>query len=209
MAPPAHAKMNTMRIATPLGYSSRPSRRVWPIVLVAGLLLGLGGGAFAVAWFGRKGSAAASVAEAGTVPGSAAIVAAPADAFVTPVRDAGVVAVAPDARAAVASTTGSAAAAMALVVIDSTPEGAEVVGPDRKPVGKTPAKLSLPVSDLPLAYELTLPGYRKKQYQVVVNGNTVINVPLERAPVISHPPGGHKGSATTHHGEDDGLERPE
>src|SRR6185312_3559729 len=53
MAPPAPPKMNTMRIATPLGYSSRPPRKMWPIVLVVGLLLGLGGGAFAVAWFGR------------------------------------------------------------------------------------------------------------------------------------------------------------
>jgi eukaryotic-like serine/threonine-protein kinase len=201
LAAPAPPKMNTMRIATPLGYSSRPQRRVWPIVLVVGLLLGLGGGAFAVAWFGRTAPAGASGSAA--APGSAAIVAAPADAFVTPVRDTAV-AVAPDAKAA-----GSAAAAMALVVIDSTPEGAEVVGPDKKSIGKTPAKLSLPVSDLPLRYELTLPGYRKKQYEVVVSGNTVINVPLERAPVISHPPGGHKGSAVKHHGDDDGLERPE
>ena len=34
---PRRPKMNTMRIATPLGYSSRPPRRVWPIVLVVGL----------------------------------------------------------------------------------------------------------------------------------------------------------------------------
>ena len=65
MQPPAAPKMNTMRIATPLGYSSRPPRKVWPIVLVAGLLLGLGGGAFAVAYFGKQGS---TTAEAGTTP---------------------------------------------------------------------------------------------------------------------------------------------
>ena len=29
--------------------------QMWPIVLVLALLLGLGGGAFAVAWFGRQG----------------------------------------------------------------------------------------------------------------------------------------------------------
>jgi len=233
LAAPTMPKMNTMRIATPLGYSSRPPRRVWPIVLVVGLLLGLGGGAFAVAWFGRKGAPAASVAEAGTAPGSAAIVTTPTtpttptspttpvDAFVTPSHDAAV-AVTPSHDAAVATTAapdatiavtpiqaGSAAAAMAVVVIDSTPQGAEVVGPDKKHVGKTPAKLSLPISDLPLVYELTLPGYRKKQHQIVVSGNTVINVPLERAPVISHPGSGHKGSGTKHHGDDDGLERPE
>ena len=33
MQPPATPKMNTMRIATPLGYSSRPPRKMWPIVL--------------------------------------------------------------------------------------------------------------------------------------------------------------------------------
>jgi hypothetical protein len=53
MTVPAMPKMNTMRIATPVGYSSRPPRKMWPIVLVLALLLGLGGGAFAVAWFGR------------------------------------------------------------------------------------------------------------------------------------------------------------
>jgi len=53
LAPPIEPQMNTMRIATPHGYTSRPPRKVWPVVLVVGLLLGLGGGAFAVAWFGR------------------------------------------------------------------------------------------------------------------------------------------------------------
>ena len=36
LAPPTQPKMNTMRIATPLGYSSRPPRKMWPIVLVLG-----------------------------------------------------------------------------------------------------------------------------------------------------------------------------
>jgi serine/threonine-protein kinase len=47
--------MNTMRIATPLGYSSRAPRKVWPVVLIAAVLLGAGGGAVAV-WFGRGSS---------------------------------------------------------------------------------------------------------------------------------------------------------
>src|SRR6185312_15138939 len=118
LAPPAPPKMNTMRIATPLGYSSRPPRKVWPIVLVAGLLLGLGGGAFAVAWFGKKGAPGASVADA-VAAGSGAIAVMP----MPPARDAAV-AVPP---------TPDAVAAMATVVIDSTPQGAEVVGPDKKP----------------------------------------------------------------------------
>jgi len=50
MAAPAQPKMNTMRIATPMGYSSRPPRKMWPVVLVFGLLLGLGGGAGWYAW---------------------------------------------------------------------------------------------------------------------------------------------------------------
>ncbi|MBA3538355.1 MAG: serine/threonine protein kinase, partial [Deltaproteobacteria bacterium] len=50
MMPPTEPRMNTMRIATPMGYSSRPPRRVWPFVLVVGLLLGLGGGVVAVVW---------------------------------------------------------------------------------------------------------------------------------------------------------------
>jgi serine/threonine-protein kinase len=55
LAPPLEPKMNTMRIATPLGYSSRPPRKVWPLVLVGSLLLGLAGGIFAVARFGHAG----------------------------------------------------------------------------------------------------------------------------------------------------------
>ncbi|MGE0867650.1 MAG: serine/threonine-protein kinase [Kofleriaceae bacterium] len=66
LAPPTEPRMDTMRIATPMGYSSRPPRKVWPVVLVISLLLGLGGGAFAVAWFGRG-----TEAPPGLVAGSA------------------------------------------------------------------------------------------------------------------------------------------
>ena len=207
MAPPAHVKMNTMRIATPLGYSSRPPRKMWPLVLVVGLLLGLGGGAFAVAWYGRGSSRTATPDAAG----SAAIA-------VTPVRPDAAVAVTPvraDAAIAVTPIEPSggerqidAGPAMASVVIDSTPQGAEVLGPEKKVLGKTPVKLSLPISDLPLAYELSLPGYRKKTHQLVVTGNTVVNIELDKAVAVRPPGGGthaHKGSAH----DDNGLERPE
>jgi serine/threonine-protein kinase len=201
LQPPAAPKMNTMRIATPLGYSSRPPRKVWPVVLVAGLLLGLGGGAFAVAWFGRK---SAPVAQAGT-PGSAAIAVTPIDAAtaVTPVHGDAGVAVAPvhgDAAAAAVDASG----ATATVVIDSAPQGADVIGPDKKLLGKTPAKLTLPISETPQTFELRLAGYRHKTREVVVTGNTVINIPLEKAPVVVPV---HKGSA--HHSTGDELERPE
>lgn len=63
---PTQPLNNTMRIATPMGYASRPPRRVWPIVLVIGLLVGLGGGAFAVAWFGRNEAGGETVADAGS-----------------------------------------------------------------------------------------------------------------------------------------------
>jgi hypothetical protein len=71
---------------------------------------------------------------------------------------------------------------MALVVIDSTPAGAEVFGPDKKSVGKTPAHITLPISDLPQNFELKLAGYKKKSKQLIVSGNAVIQVTLERAP---------------------------
>jgi tRNA A-37 threonylcarbamoyl transferase component Bud32 len=215
MQQPTAPKMNTMRIATPLGYSSRPPRKVWPIVLVAGLLLGLGGGAFAVAYFGRKGPVA-SVAEAGTPAGSAAIAVTPVDAgiAVTPVHaDAAAVAVTPIDAAQPAHTIDAAQASpppagpMATVVIDSAPQGAEVIGPDKKSLGKTPAKLSLPVSQTAQTFELRLPGYRRKTHNLVVTGNTVINIPLEKAPVAV-PSGTHRGSGHPHSTGDE-LERPE
>jgi hypothetical protein len=213
MQPPAVPKMNTMRIATPLGYSSRPPRKVWPIVLVVGLLLGLGGGAFAVAWFGRKGPEAGT--SGSTAPGSAvAVTPVHVDAAVAapPPVDAGAVAVGArvDAGAlAKADAAVAVAGKTATVVIDSTPEGAEVFSADRKPLGKTPARLTLPVSDTAQQFELKLPGYKRKIHSLVVNGNTIVNVELEKAPIVVSPPtGGHKGSGNHHSGADD-LERPE
>ena len=67
---PTEPKHNTMIISTPMGYSSRPPRRVWPIVLVVGMIVGLGGGAFAVAWFGRSSSSSGSETGAASGDGS-------------------------------------------------------------------------------------------------------------------------------------------
>jgi hypothetical protein len=174
---------------------------MWPIVLVVGLLLGLGGGAFAVAWFGRKATGTA-VAEAGTPAGSAvAVTPTRPDAAAVPPPPAPVVV---DAAVAVVAKP-DAAAKTASVVIDSSPQGAEVIGPDKKVLGKTPARLTLPVSDLPQTFELKLSGYRHKTEKVVVTGNTVVNIPLERAPVVIQQPT-HRGSA--HHSGADDLERP-
>jgi tRNA A-37 threonylcarbamoyl transferase component Bud32 len=70
LAPSQEPKMNTMRIATPLGYSSRPPRKVWPLVLVMALLVGLGGGALVVALSGRGGGAAKAGGDVRAADGS-------------------------------------------------------------------------------------------------------------------------------------------
>ncbi|HSD90483.1 MAG TPA: protein kinase [Kofleriaceae bacterium] len=241
MIVPQQPKMNTMRIATPLGYSSRPPRKMWPIVLVLALLLGLGGGAFAVAWFGRNQNAGAGsgsdseavggsagsgamsgsatvVMAAGSNPGSSAGSAAtkpapPIDAAVAPPpRADGAVAVAtPDAAKPIESNKGSAATPTnvpagktAVIVIDSTPQGAEVFGPDKKSIGKTPVQVTLPVSDLPLNFDLKLAGYKKKTRQIIVSGNSMISVTLDRAPA---PTGGTKKGGGKD--GDNGLMRPD
>jgi hypothetical protein len=81
---------------------------------------------------------------------------------------------------------------MAVIVIDSTPQGAEVIDADKKSYGKTPATLNLPISDMPIDFELKLAGYKKKSKQVIVSGNAVINVMLDKAPSS----GSHRGSGT-------------
>jgi serine/threonine-protein kinase len=110
---PAEPQNRTMIIATPMGYRSAPPpvRRAWPIVLVAGLLLGLGGGGFALAWFGRRGPVVGGGA-AGAVRDSAS--AAPVGAPTTPsggggslgVDDAGGSAAARGATAGVVANAG-------------------------------------------------------------------------------------------------------
>lgn len=184
MVVPNQPKMNTMRIATPLGYSSRPPRKMWPIVLVIALALGLGGGAVAVSYFGKSSNEAAPDAAAPAAKASDAAVnqAVTPPPPVTP-PDAAVAVHAPDAAAAPATAT-------AIIVIDSTPQGADVIGPDKQSVGKTPAQVTLPISDLPLTFELRLPGYKKKTKQIIVSGNAMISVTLDKAPAPSG--GSHK-----------------
>ncbi|HUS28321.1 MAG TPA: serine/threonine-protein kinase [Kofleriaceae bacterium] len=225
MVVPNQPKMNTMRIATPHGYSSRPPRKMWPIVLVLALLLGLGGGAFAVAYFGNSsgtgggsggdsGSAVAggSSGSTGSGPGSAVAV--------TPIDAAAVAVVAVDAAAPVAAIDAAAAPVVvdaaaavhvpsgptAVISIESTPSGAEVFGPDGKSVGKTPVKVTLPISDLPLEFELKLAGYKKKKKSIVVTGNSIVDVPLDRAPSGNSGGNRNKGSGA---GNDNGLMNPD
>jgi tRNA A-37 threonylcarbamoyl transferase component Bud32 len=207
LAPPTEPKHNTMRIATPMGYSSHPPRRMWPIVLVLGLVLGLGGGAFAVAWVGR-GKPAAAVAEgsdrasavevaidaAASPPDAAAVVAVPIDAApeVTPAADAGS-----------ATTNDTPPVKEVMLALDSAPRGASVTGPDGKALGKTPLELTWPASADPVTFELRLTGYRKKTKTITLTTSTAITVQLDRLPRI-RPPEGSSGSDN-----DNGLMRPE
>jgi tRNA A-37 threonylcarbamoyl transferase component Bud32 len=50
---PQEPAMNTMRIATPVGYTSRPPRKVWPTVLGMAVVLGVTGGIVSVTCFGH------------------------------------------------------------------------------------------------------------------------------------------------------------
>jgi hypothetical protein len=210
MAAPVLPKMNTMRIATPLGYSSRPPKKVWPVVLVLGLVLGLGGGAFAVAWFGRgNGSAAAAAADAkqaavSPTPPPTPTPPPPKPVPPPPLGSAG------SAGSAVGAGSGSAAAKhTAVVEITSDPSGADIYSPDKLLLGKTPAKLDLPISDMPVSFELVLAGYKKRTKQIVVSHNTVVDVPLEKMPVVVPNPGGsHKQPHPPPDGAK-GLMRPE
>jgi serine/threonine protein kinase len=216
MSVPAQLKTNTMRIATPLGYSSQPQRRVWPIVLVVALLMGLGGGGFAVAWFGRKSAGTPTGDGSATNSGSGSAVAhvpltAPPDAAKVVVAAIAIDAGIPDAaqRAPVAIDAGVAVVAVktAEINIDSVPSGADIYGADNQLLGKTPATFKLPLGATPVTIELRLPGYRKKSKQLVVTENMVIQVPLERLPAVNVIHRG-SGSGSGKRGSSDDLERP-
>ncbi len=217
LAQPNEPKMNTMRIATPHGYSSRPPRRMWPIVLVIGLLLGLGGGAFSVAWCGKTvGTTATGSAGSGRGSGSAPVAVATPDAStaaVVAVDAAVVVVVAPDA----AQTTDAASAAPAdagpsqlvKLTIDSLPRGATVFDPKGYALGKTPLKLDWPSGTEPVTFMLKLRGYRDKPAELTVTSNTMTRPELEKIPRAN--PGRGSGSSTIRGGSNDDtrLERPD
>ncbi|MBA3451863.1 MAG: protein kinase [Deltaproteobacteria bacterium] len=190
LAMPTEPKMNTMRISTPIGYSSRPPRRVWPIVLVVGLLLGLGGGAFTVAWCGRPpGSATPSTAGASSAAGVVAVVDAPAPAVAV---DAGIVVV---------------PIALAKLTLDSKPSGATVYDPNGIALGKTPLKLEWPTGTAPVTFTLKLRGYRDRAHEMTVTSNTMTQIQLDKIP---RAPGPVRGSGSPDRGAGDTeLERPD
>jgi eukaryotic-like serine/threonine-protein kinase len=198
-------KTHTMQIATPLGYSSRPPRRVWPIVVVVALLLGLGGGAFAVAYFGKRGVEVPAVATADAASAIAPTkIAATLDAAIAPVTATG--------SGLGSGTTQSMKPTVtitpitpptATIVIDTVPSGASIIGPDNRTIGITPTTLKLPITATALTYELKLAGYRKKTKQFVVTGDAVLEVALEKLPAIRQVP-----HPQPHRGGPDDLEPP-
>ncbi|MEJ7604538.1 MAG: protein kinase [Kofleriaceae bacterium] len=204
LAPPTEPNNHTMRIATPMGYSSRPPRRMWPIVLVLGLVLGLGGGAFAVAWVGRSEPAVLAAREPDAARRHGA-----RDPRHAPGRLAG--AVPPDASPPVpvasdappAGSPGSAALRQVTLALDSE-RGATVLAPDGRSLGKTPLELSWPASDEAVTFELRLAGYRKKEKSIVLSTSTAITVQLDRMRKVQPTQGSNAGSDN-----DNGLMRPE
>ncbi|MCW5808730.1 MAG: PEGA domain-containing protein [Deltaproteobacteria bacterium] len=214
-----------MRIATPMGYSSRPPRKVWPVVLVLGLVLGLGGGIFAVAYFGggdddHPRQAATTVEGPGDAggakekppaDGSSRGSAKPADGSGREPRSGsagsagtGSASNGSGSAGSGSASTGSGSAVVAVeekeeekvtLTIESTPAGATVKAPDGTTLGKTPAQFRWPVGDAKVAFELKLAGYKKKVTELVVKNNTTIGVELDPVPSLP-PPYPGKGSGT-------------
>ncbi|HEY1548292.1 MAG TPA: serine/threonine-protein kinase [Kofleriaceae bacterium] len=180
MPAPQGLSTHTMQIATPLGYSSRPPKRVWPIVLLIAALLGLIGGGIAVARF-KHNNAVAVVEPDAAAPVVVKPPPPPPPVVVKPPPP-------PVQPQPQVTAIGSAVAPTASIEIDSTPPGAEIFGPDAHSLGKTPAKLQLPIATTALIYELRLPGYRKATKQFVVTGDAVLDVPMQRLPPIHRPP---------------------
>jgi len=225
---PQELKMNTMRIATPVGYSSRPPRKVWPGVLGMAVLLGVAGGIVSVTCFGHDATTGATIAgrrgsasDPTGAGGSLAVVGArkvsgprtaPAGAATSGPAAGTTGAGATGAAAGVgapgtaagtaASGSGAGSARIAHLTIDSVPIGATVNGPDGAALGKTPLALDWPASDAPVRFELRLSGYKMKPKQTVVNGNTRLVIELERAPT-------RRAGAPKAAGSSNGLMRPD
>ena len=209
LAQPAAPLNQTMRIDTPAGHVSRPRRRVWPIVLVLGLLLGIGGGAFAVAWSGKDdqddaGAGAAMPPQLGT--GAAGRDPALALGVTGSMDDAagGAAGVVPaDASApvaAVAATTVDAATTVT-ITLTTVPPGATVRA-EGQTFGITPLTLRHQVGAVTL--ELRLSGYRTKTVTLEVAADRDVAVTLAKARAAgARPAGVGPGS------NDTGLMRPE
>ena len=110
---------------------------------------------------------------------------------------------------------GAAEPGLGIVLIDSVPRGAEIIGPGRTVLGKTPMKLRLPIADHTFSVNLRLAGYQPKTKQFVVTGNAVIAVPLDKIRIAKrrdhHDQLGSRSSRPNErmpHRSADDLERP-
>jgi hypothetical protein len=114
--------------------------------------------------------------------------------------------VTPIAAGSGSAATTAASPSTAQIEIDSTPPGAEIFDPDEQSLGKTPAKIKLPIAATALSYELRLAGYRTTVKQFVVTGDAVLDVPLEKLPAaaVHRPP----PPPQPHHHRPDDLEPP-
>jgi tRNA A-37 threonylcarbamoyl transferase component Bud32 len=153
---PEPVQNRTMVIATPPGYSARPPRKLWPLVLAAVVVTAIGGGVLAVV---TQGEAPALAAVDATVASNAAAVAATADAAL-PV----------DAPPAPVT---------ARLRVESVPDGAEVSTGDGKPLGATPMTLEVAIgTELVLVFRH--PDTKEKRKDVTVDGDATITTELEK-----------------------------
>ncbi len=225
---PVQPVMHTMRIATPLGHTSRPPRKIWPMVLAIGLVLGLGGGGLAV-WLSRETDEPTGNADPGSASSSVTL---DAGATVTPISaDAAVASI--DAAAPAADPTAGSATTVVVdagitppidaaeakklvrLTLDSQPQGATVLGPDGSELGTTPLKTEWPSAAEPVKFTFKLKGYRDKVKELTVTANMLTRVDLDRAPSGPKSTGTQKPSEKEpekpprDNGVGNGLERPD
>jgi hypothetical protein len=102
----------------------------------------------------------------------------------------------------------AAAAKMVKLSIDSSPDGATVIGPDGDELGETPLSTEWPSSTEPVSFTLTLRGYRDKRIELDVTQNVATRVPLTKVRATSSKSGQPRKDVNGMTGKD-GLERPE
>lgn len=113
-----------------------------------------------------------------------------------------------------AAAAGNAAPAPAKTVrlsLESSPEGATVIGPDGTSLGETPLSVEWAASPTPVKLVFKLRGYRDKTVKVTVTANTVARAELAKLRSSSS-----SSKAPTEPRKDvkgmtgaDGLERPD
>ncbi len=205
MNPPLPPANKTMVIGTPEGYSDKPPRKVWPVVVaVASVLVVVGGGFAALVWPGflqgdKGGTASASTSPAGAGEEGETDAGAPSGA-VSP-KDAA------SEQAAVGSGDAGAGGAqpqvpvepkLAELQIETVPSGAEVLDGDGKLLGKTPVKLTFPSDGAKHELVFRHPDAKERHKTVEVTGDAEINVELE---MIDKPTRPAHGTGKKHTGK--------